>query len=97
MTRNRPAVVAAVAVLSVTVPAVATADGSTALDLTVEDRDDGVVVIVTGNGSAVAGAPVTVASVDGVIARDDDAGAGRYSTGETGTVSLPQPKTSRFA
>jgi len=60
MTRNRPAVVAAVAVLSVTVPAVATADGSTALEPTVEDRDGGVAVIVTGDGSAVAGTTVTV-------------------------------------
>jgi hypothetical protein len=60
MTRNRPAVAAAVAVLSVTVPAVATADGSTALEPTVEDRDGGVAVIVTGDGSAVAGTTVTV-------------------------------------
>ncbi|WP_247003274.1 hypothetical protein [Halosolutus gelatinilyticus] len=93
MNRNRllVAALAALMTLSVLAPAgaVATQEDGSEDDLTISvAQDDGIVVTVESNGTAVANATVGVSVAD---ENDTYAGTGTYTTDENGTVTLDAP------
>lgn len=90
--KTGPAVISMVTVLllAAVAPGLAGATGETSTELTVEVAQDGgdVTVTVTGNGTAVENATVTVTALNNT----SYAGDGEYATDANGTVSLPAPE-----
>lgn len=90
--KTDPAVISMVTVLllAAVAPGLAGAAGETSTELAIEVAQDGgdVTVTVTGNGTAVENATVTVTALN----NSSYAGDGEYATDANGTVSLPAPE-----